>query len=709
MENNSKEILSFEPNEKKIKNSFTTKIIDAINFLITPRSLAMLHGITETDLKSMILDDKALLQQAREELYKLSLRGGELLFNGIEKKAVADTVSGLIQNHIEIWTSFLATDYNNSIDYILYETSIKGGIGGNKHFWKNATQEMINAFKVCLNDDINYTRLFFDAIEGVNFKLGVHHKAIFKELNNVLSGGTDVLIINLPPRVGKSTSVYAWATKVLMTKPNSNILYGSYGEVVLTLIRKRMDTAFKKSQLNKNEINPFYEIFNVTKQNDYDKESDFITTINSSFFSATILGGVTGRGYSVFSETNGAMILDDPNNPNDVDTLRMETTNDKFDITWNSRRGKNPLIVTMQRVAENDVTGHVLNVFRDSVETKVKVLTMPLILDEEVLSYLELKRKEYPNIEFIDPQKYMKIGDSLLPIKDAVKIKEATHPSVYKTQYLQIPTSLDGEIFKKKMFYNQVVNISPVTNANNAPIGYVTVHCKERELIDNDFKETSFHFDGVFIIHVDTTAGNTSSDSQDLDDCVWTIMVGGLKERDVIDNFFGAILQQYSINGSKATPTLMQEKTLEIINAINSFYHKEIQPYIFIGVEAHAQGGSLSAFLKGTNIPNCRVFSFSRQNRGDKKQRFLNASGFYEKRIFWHQNKEPLFIIKDLDNSKKNRDWFYTSKTQHLTCQVDNNNSHDDFIEAVADLANLWIADSPKDIFYKDFIKWRQN
>lgn len=671
--------------------------------------MAILNGISESELRLSILQDKNFLKEAREKLLAINLEIGERTTELLDKKAVADFYYTYAENHFNEWSKFLATDYSHSMEHILYTSAVKGHIGANKDFWQTATKEIKAGFKASLNDDITFLRMFFDVVEGVEFKLGIHHQAIFNELNNILNGNVDVLIINLPPRVGKSTTLYAWASKILLTQKNSNIIYGSYGEVVLTLIRKRIDRALAKTRIDKDEINPLYEIFNVTKADGFDKESDFITTIGSSFFSATLLGGITGRGYSVFSEANGAMILDDPNNPNDVGTARMETIQEKFDTTWNSRRGKNPLIITMQRVADNDLTGHILNLFRDTEETNIKVLTLPLIMCEEVASYVAKKQQEYPKVDFIDPSKYMKIGDSLLPMRDIIKIKDSTHPSVFNTQYLQIPTSFEGVLFKKKMFYNKVINVEAIRNKNNDAIGYVHVDCLDRKNINDDFVETKISFEGVFILHIDTTSGNTATKGKNVDDCIWSIMVGGLKGRAKnSDNYYGAVLEQYSLNSKYASVEVMENKTLEIIKAINDFYDKNVKPIIFITIEAHAQGGGLASFLKGLNMPNCYVYSYNRQNYGDKKQRFINGAGYYEQRIFWYQEDAPLFSLYNKDSQIiKTNDWFYASRFQHLSFEVDNTSLHDDYIEAVCDLCNLWIADNKRDIFYKTYMEWR--
>lgn len=701
-------------NEEKILQG---KIKQALRSYMSPTRLSLLLGITEFDLKTFIIDDFAFLKEIRNILFDMQMNLSQTALEMIEKKQPTDFLFINAEKHFELWSRFLATDIDKSSDFVLLSSAIKGGIGNNKDFWKGATTDLKNDFKSALRTNENFLRMFFDTIEGVPFTMGVHHKAMFDEFERLEKGLTNILIINMPPRVGKSTTTYAWATKMLMQKKDSNIIYGSYGEVVLTLIRKRIDSAFERSKIDDNKINPFYEIYNVGKAKGFDKEADFLTDINSSFFSATLMGGITGRGYSVYATANGAMILDDPNNPNDVGTARMLTIWEKFLTTWLSRKGLNPLLLVMQRVADNDLTAMLLEQYKDS-DLNIRVLTLPLEMTEEVDEYIAKMSAKYPKINFINPLKYMEIGDTLLPAQSVELIKQSMHPSIYKTQYLQIPTSLEGSIFRSRMFYNKVIGIEPVLNSNNQPIGYVRVKGMQRNIENDVWVEKNISFEGVFILHIDTTSGNTDTISKDVDDCVWSVCVGGLKSRTKNDNGFGAVLYQYGLTSKLASDIAMQEKSLEIFDEIKRIYNNGINdknlwhnPNVIIAIEAHSQGGGLASFLRGKNLPNTMVISYSRQNFGNKKQRFIQGAGFYEDRIFWWQDDENIVKLKDYENDieLKMNEWYYKSRIQHLSVDGERGNIHDDYVEAPVDVCNLWLANDGKDKIFQDYYKSKKD
>lgn len=693
-----------------------TAVKEAIKFMMSPQRLAMLLGLTESELKRKVMEDEQTLSEIRELVYRRQIEVARIALNdSLDKKNVTDFMTGIADRHFEAWARFVATDFNIAGDKLLLKHAVEGRIGGDKEFWLSAPKETKESFRDILANIENFIQVAFHYIEGTDFILRPYHRAMFEELKLVEKKYTDVLIINMPPRCGKTTTVLYWALQMLMLHPNSNILYSSYGEVVLTLIRKKIEAGFESTRLLKSGdmlVNPFFEIFGVTKKDGFAKESDFYTTINSSFFSATLLGAVTGRGASVYGNNVGALVFDDINNPNDIGTVRMDTIKEKYESTWESRRGNNPIVLNMQRVADNDMTAHIIAKYADS-GLNVRVLTLPLEMTDEVCEWVAKQQAKYPKVHFIDPLKYAKIGDSLLDRTIVEQLKMSLHPSVYKTQYLQVPTSFDGSLFKSAMFHNEVSAITPVLNANNYPLGYVMVGGSQRHLKqDGTFVSTPVNFEGLFILHIDTTSGNTNVVTNDADDCVWTLMVGGLKGRKAGDNYLGAILHQHAINSRFASEQVMQQTTLDILADIKRIFNADINsetqydPKILCVLETHAQGGGLASYLRGLNLKNVIIQSYSRQMQGNKKQRFLQSSAFYEDRLLWWQQDTNLVQIKNHNGDiVKHNDWFYASRMQHLSTDGENKRLHDDYVEAPTDLCNLWIAEDKKDIFYQFYMK----
>lgn len=706
MEEKNNEVI--DTDTKDYVNDYEKKIITAIESYVTPTRLSILMGISEIELRSSILDNPKLLQDVRALLFDMQIDLTNRVIGGsLDKKNTTDFLFAQAEKHFDTWSRFIATDIDISSDILLIKNAIKGGIGNDNNFWLGATQDLKRGFRLAMTETEMYIRMFFDIVEGRQFENGIQYKLMFDELKKIQTNDTNILIINIAPRLGKSTTLYAWATKMLMTIPSFNVVYTSYGEMVLTLIRKRIDMAFDKFlDKEKTKPNPFYLIYENAKMEGFSKESDFLTDINSAFFSATMLGGVTGRGASVRGKPNGVMIIDDPHSANDVGTVRIETTWQKFLDTWLSRKGVNPIVLIMQRLCAGDMTDKMLEMYKDS-ELRVKVLTLPIEMTEEVAEYIAKQQAKYPNIEFINPSNFMEIGDTLLEKHKIEEYKQTFPEAVFKTQYLQIPTTHEGAIFKSKMFYNQAYSIMPIL-VNDNQNGYVNVFGKKRALIDDEWQEENVDFEGVFLLHIDTTSGNTETTGNDVDNCVWSICVAGLKDRKYRDNAYGAVLFQYGLNSKEASDVRMQSISIELIKKIHALYNKgfdkKINPHIIVAIETHSQGGGLASYLRGLKLHNVVVESYSRQNFGNKKDRFLRGSGFYEDRIFWYQNSEkPLFSI----DGERNIDWFYVSRQQHLMVDGERTTIHDDFVEAPCDLGNLWLSNDGRDKIYQSYYKLR--
>lgn len=682
-------------------------IIKAVRSFMSPQRLSILLGISELKLRNFIMQEADFLKELRYILFDLQTETADKVINyALDKKNATDFLSAQAEKHFDTWSRFLATDIEASSDMIIVKNAIKGGIGTDLNFWKNTSKEILNTFATAMQDNENYVRMFFDVVEGMKFELGIQHKLMFDEFDRVSRNETNVLIVNIAPRLGKSTTLYAWVTKMLMTVPNFNVVYTSYGEMVLTLIRKRIDVAFQRWLDKAKTIpNPFYKIFDNAKSSGFDRESDFMTEINSQFFSATMLGGVTGRGASAYGEANGVMAIDDPHNANDVGTVRIETTWTKFQETWLSRMGSNPLILIMQRLCVGDLTDKILDMYKDS-NLNIRVLTLPIEMCDEVSDYIAKQRAKYPKITFIDPARFMNVGDTLLPKHKVEQYKQMFPEAIFKTQYLQIPTTYEGLIFKSKMFHNTFMSCVPVLNHSH-PNGFVNVLAQKRVLREESWQETNIIFEGVFLLHIDTTSGNTDTSGSDVDDCVWSVCIAGLKERKDKDNAYGAILYQYALNSKLASDIKMQEVTTELIRKIYDLYNinntKKVNPYIIIAVETHSQGGGLASYIKGLNINNVCVISYSRQNYGNKKDRFIRGSGFYEDRIFWYQGNENVLYV---DNDRFN-EWYFKSRMQHLMVDGERTSLHDDYIEAGVDLGNLWLSSDGRDRIYQTFLKER--
>lgn len=248
-----------------------------------------------------------------------------------------------------------------------------------------------------------------------------HYISISKALTKVLDGEISRLIINVPPRHGKTEMLIHFVAWALAIYPDSNFLYVSYN----------LDLAMKQTATIKNiiEMRQYRDIFGIRLKHDTRSKANFETTREGSVYAAGAGGTITGRGAGVRGITNrfsGAIIIDDIHKPDEAtsDTIR-ESILEWYYNTMISRanNAQTPIIFIGQRVHEEDLAGHLIK------QGGWHVLSLPSIDEAGNVLHPELKSLE------------------------DLREMERKSPYVFAAQYQQNPQPAGGGIFKPEWFY----------------------------------------------------------------------------------------------------------------------------------------------------------------------------------------------------------------------------------------------------------------
>jgi len=198
-----------------------------------------------------------------------------------------------------------------------------------------------------------YTRQAWHVVEpGNQYISGWHVDAICEHLEAATRGEIRNLIINIPPRHMKSllTCVF-WPTWVWTFRPESRWLFSSYGESLSIRDSLKCRRVIQSNWYQEN----WGDVFRLT--GDQNSKIRFEND-KTGYRLATGVGGLgTGDG-------GDFIICDDPIKAADAHSLAArESVTDWWDNTM-STRGNNPdrvvKIVIMQRLHEQDLTGHLL-------------------------------------------------------------------------------------------------------------------------------------------------------------------------------------------------------------------------------------------------------------------------------------------------------------------------------------------------------------
>lgn len=279
----------------------------------------------------------------------------------------------------------------------------------------------------------------FEIVEpGTEYEFNWHIGCISEHLEAVLAGEIKRLIINEPPRTLKSFQVTrafpAWA---LGKNPSEKFISTSYGYEVVE------QNSIACRRIMKSDW--YQQCFPLTEISaDLDRNTHFETTQGGQYYAASALSPITGIGAS-------CILIDDPLKPMEAysDAIRS-TTNQNIRTTLFSRlndQRTGKIIMIMQRVHEDDPTGHLL---KDGGWTLVK---LPAEAKTHVLITLKDKRWE------------MKPGELLFPARLSKDILEQMRLDMsdlnFQGQMLQEPVPAGGGEFKPDEWLQYYKSVKP--------------------------------------------------------------------------------------------------------------------------------------------------------------------------------------------------------------------------------------------------------
>lgn len=312
---------------------------------------------------------------------------------------------------------------------------------------------------------LRFTQNFFSLRTGRKFELSEpagresHYITICRALHKVMRGETNRLIINVPPRYGKTELLIHFTAWALSQYADSNFLYVSYS---LGLAKKQTKTIRQIVQMSE-----FRDIFGVGISGETSAQGNFETIQGGSVYAAGADGEITGRGAGIkgCNRFGGAIIIDDIHKPSEVnsDTIR-QSVNDWYFNTLQSRLNepdKTPIIFIGQRLHEDDLAG---NLIQSGEWEKVIIPAMD-----------EAGNALHPSMHSIEKLHKM----------------QETMPYVFSSQYQQDPLPAGGGIFKPEWFYQ----------TEEEPEILATFICADTAETDKSYNDaTVFSFFGIYKI-----------------------------------------------------------------------------------------------------------------------------------------------------------------------------------------------------------------
>ena len=290
----------------------------------------------------------------------------------------------------------------------------------------------------CEQDFRFFVRYFFKHQKGAKFQFGEHHDLIVEALLKVHRGETQNLVINVPPRYGKTELVVVMFTVwCLVRNPRCEFIHLSYSDPLVMDNSDRIRSILKSVEFR--QLWP-----HITIRDSKDSKKAWETEQGGRFYATAAGGSVTGFGAGRMDEVgpdgvftfSGCLLIDDPLKPDDArsDALRG-AVNRRWAETIRSRRNQEsstPTIVVMQRIHTDDFTA----MLQADTTEKWECLILPALLDSG-------KPTERP----LWPEKHS--------LERLVAMRDSADPGMrraFQAQMQQEPTTPGGELIKGEWF-----------------------------------------------------------------------------------------------------------------------------------------------------------------------------------------------------------------------------------------------------------------
>jgi predicted phage terminase large subunit-like protein len=282
-----------------------------------------------------------------------------------------------------------------------------------------ATKLIPNCFKSFL------IKVFQTLNPSQKFEDNWHLDLMIEYLKSVENSETKRLIINVPPRSLKSTLIsVAWPAWLLGNDPSKKIIVASYSQNLS--LKHSVDC---RSIINSEWYKTLFPKMHLMKGANV--KHKFLTHQHGFRFATSILGTLTGEGADI-------IIVDDPHTPMQAaSNTERKRAIDWYDHTLCTRlnnKKKGAIVLVMQRLHQDDLTGH--------------------LLDKKIWTHLKIPSQANNDITYQinDKKVFFKKGSFLHPLRENTREIENAKLELgsfaFNAQYMQDPIADDSALVK---------------------------------------------------------------------------------------------------------------------------------------------------------------------------------------------------------------------------------------------------------------------
>lgn len=301
-------------------------------------------------------------------------------------------------------------------------------------FKNNWTPNELRMLKHCAErSQMAFTKIFFKERESATFIESAHHEVMARTLDRVLSGEISRLVITVPPGYTKTEiATINFVARGLALNPRAKFIHTSYSDSLVNLNSSKV-----KEIVFGEQFNMFWP---MTLRKDMQGKKEWYNHQGGGLYVAPSGGAITGfRAGRMEPGFTGAFIADDLLSPDDAFSEPVKKRmRDRITTIYMSRLAHQgiPVILIMQRVAEDDPAAHVLN---GGTGEKWHHLDLPVLIDSKA------QKQQYSHA--IEIPHNLPDGP-LWEDKHTLEQIEALRKDkfTFAAQYMQQPLSLGGNL-----------------------------------------------------------------------------------------------------------------------------------------------------------------------------------------------------------------------------------------------------------------------
>ncbi|WP_079218920.1 phage terminase large subunit [Herbaspirillum robiniae] len=301
----------------------------------------------------------------------------------------------------------------------------------------------------CEGDHLFFSRYFFKHRQSIKFRVNWHHVLISDTVQRVIDGTLKNVVINVPPGSSKTELVAInLISRGLAVNPRARFLHISYSD----------DLALLNSETAREIVasGEFQELWPLAIADDAKSKKRWNVMVDGKkaggVYAVSLGGQITGfRAGHMADGWQGAIIIDDPLKVEDAySKTNRDKANRKILSTVKSRKANpdTPIIVIMQRLAEEDPTGFIKS---GKVPGDWEFIEIPALVDDTYVAKLPERVRALVEVGEKDQDGRYSYWPYKEPLLELLGLEKADR-YVFSGQYMQRPSPLGGGIIKSGNF-----------------------------------------------------------------------------------------------------------------------------------------------------------------------------------------------------------------------------------------------------------------